>query len=87
MRALNVSAVVDLPREQVFDYLSDIANHAEFTDHYVDEFRLERLQSSGLGAAARYRIRFPLGRIWAECVIAEVDRPYLVRLDHLEAAF
>ena len=40
---------VDAPRERVFDYLSDIANHAEFSDHYLHDFRLERLDSTGRG--------------------------------------
>jgi len=81
MRPFSISAVVDAPRERVFAYLSDIANHADFGAAYLDEFRLERLESSGVGAAARYRIRFPLGRTWAESVLAELEAPHLIRLD------
>ena len=47
-----VSRTIDAPRERVFEYLSNIANHAEFSDHYLHDFRLERLDSSGLGASA-----------------------------------
>jgi uncharacterized protein YndB with AHSA1/START domain len=81
MRPFSVSTVMDVPRERVFDFLSDIANHAEFTDHYLSEFRLERLESSGIGAAARFRIDFPLGKVWGDCAIAELEHPHLVRLE------
>jgi uncharacterized protein YndB with AHSA1/START domain len=81
MRQISLSTVVDAPREQVFDYLSDIANHAEFTGHYLVDFHLGRLQSSGVGASASYRIAFPLGSTWGDCVIAALDRPHVVRLE------
>jgi uncharacterized protein YndB with AHSA1/START domain len=78
MRPLEVSRVIDTPREQVFDYLSDIANHVEFTDHFVKDFRLERIESRGVGAAARFRLVLGLGSIWCEQVLTELDRPFLI---------
>jgi uncharacterized protein YndB with AHSA1/START domain len=80
MRPVEVSTIVDAPRERVFDYLCDISNHAQFSDHLMEDFRLERIDSTGLGASARYRIGFPLGGIWGDCEITELERPYLVRL-------
>jgi uncharacterized protein YndB with AHSA1/START domain len=78
MRPLELSCVIDAPREQVFDYLSDIANHAQFTDHFVKDFRLERLESRGVGAGARFRLVLGLGAIWCEAVLTELDPPYLI---------
>jgi uncharacterized protein YndB with AHSA1/START domain len=78
MRPLEVSRVIDAPRERVFDYLSDIANHAEFTDHFVKDFRLERVESRGVGAAARFRIALGLGSIWCEQVLTKLERPYSI---------
>ena len=72
---------VDVPRERVFDYLSDIANHSAFADHYLKDFRLERLDSRGVGAAASYKIAFPLGATWGDCVIRELEAPYLIRIE------
>jgi len=46
---------IDRPREQVFAYLADVANHPEFTDHFLTGWRLTREQSEGRGAGARYR--------------------------------
>ena len=72
MRPIAVSHTVDAPRERVFEYLSDVANHAEFSDHYLHDFRLERLDSTGLGAAASWRMDFPLGRVWGDASITEL---------------
>jgi uncharacterized protein YndB with AHSA1/START domain len=64
------------PREEVFAYLVDIANHAEFTDHFLTDWRLTREDSVGLGAGARYRIRSRLNRFgWADLSFVEVEPP------------
>jgi uncharacterized protein YndB with AHSA1/START domain len=81
MRPVTVSRMIDTPRERVFAYLSDIANHAEFSDHYLSDFRLERLDSTGLGAAARWRMDFPLARVWGDATITEFDPPHLIVLE------
>jgi uncharacterized protein YndB with AHSA1/START domain len=74
---VTVTATVARPREEVFEYLADIANHAEFTDHFLKDFRLTREQSYGRGAGARYRVNMPLNRFpWADTTIVEFDPPY-----------
>jgi len=73
---ISVSTHIDAPREHVFDFLCDLANRPTFTDHVIDDFRLERLESVGVGAAARFRLR-ELG-VWMETQIVEVDRPYRI---------
>jgi uncharacterized protein YndB with AHSA1/START domain len=80
MRAFTCSATIDAPRGRVFDFLEDIGNHVEFSDHYLKDFRLERIDSRGVGAGARFRIA--LGRsLWGEIVIAELERPYRITLE------
>jgi uncharacterized protein YndB with AHSA1/START domain len=81
MRTITVTRTIDAPREQVFGYLSDIANHAEFSDHYLHDFRLERLQSRGMGASASYRLDFPLGRQWGDSAITGLESPHLLVLE------
>ena len=67
------------PREEVFDYLVDIANHPEFSDHYLKDWRLTRLDSQGRGAGARFRLDAPLQRFaWADLTFIEVERPYRI---------
>jgi uncharacterized protein YndB with AHSA1/START domain len=79
MDPVTVSIVIDAPREQVFDYLQDIANHAEFTDHYLVDWRLTRMDSVGRGAGARFRIKAPGNRFsWGDVTFAEVDRPHRI---------
>ena len=78
MRPVSVSVTIDAPRERVFEYLSDVANHAEFSDHYLEEFRLERLESRGVGASVSFRIGHRAQ--WGEAVITALDPPYRIEL-------
>jgi uncharacterized membrane protein len=50
---VELSITIDRPREEVFEYLADIANHPEFTDHYLKEWHLTRVDSYGRGASVR----------------------------------
>jgi uncharacterized protein YndB with AHSA1/START domain len=68
---------IDRPREEVFAYLADIANHPEFTDHFLADWRLTRIDSEGRGAGARYRQGGRLDRFgYYDLSFAEVDAPY-----------
>jgi uncharacterized protein YndB with AHSA1/START domain len=76
---VTVSIVVSAPREQVFDYLQDIANHSEFTDHYLVDWHLTRIDSVGRGAGARFRVKAPGNRFsWGDVTFAEVERPHRI---------
>jgi uncharacterized protein YndB with AHSA1/START domain len=91
MGPISVSTMIDAPRERVFEVLVDLANRPAFTDHFIAELRLERIESSGVGAAARMRVR---GRgTWMETVIDEVSPPHRIhergrggRLDRIPMA-
>ncbi|HEY0515917.1 MAG TPA: SRPBCC family protein [Solirubrobacteraceae bacterium] len=81
MDPVSVSIVISAPREQVFDYLQDIANHPAFTDHYLVDWHLTRLDSVGRGAGARFRLKVsgPGSRFgWGDVVLAEVERPHRI---------
>jgi uncharacterized protein YndB with AHSA1/START domain len=74
---VTLEVTIDRPREVVFDYLADVANHPEFTDHYLKDWRLTRMRSSGTGAGARYRIAKRGHRFgWADMNLVEVERPW-----------
>jgi len=76
MGPISVSTMIDAPRERAFEVLVDLANRPAFTDHFIAELRLERIESSGVGAAARMRVR---GRpTWMETVIDEVSPPHRI---------
>lgn len=74
-----MSTVISAPRERVFEYLQDIANHSEFSDHYLVDWHLTRIDSVGRGAGARFRVKIPLNRFnWADVTFAEVERPHRI---------
>jgi uncharacterized protein YndB with AHSA1/START domain len=74
-----VSSTISRPREEVFEYLADIANHPEFTDHYLVDWRLTREESYGTGAGARCRMKQPLRRFnWADTTLAELEPPFRI---------
>jgi uncharacterized protein YndB with AHSA1/START domain len=76
---ITASVMIDRPREEVFAYLADIANHPEFSDHYLKEWRLTRIDSVGRGAGARFRVDAPCQRFgWADLTFVEVEPPYRI---------
>jgi uncharacterized protein YndB with AHSA1/START domain len=81
MGPLTVSILIDAPRERVFEYLQDLANHPEFTDHYLHDWRLTRADSVGRGAGARFRVAVPgPGHrfSWSDVTFAEVEPPHRI---------
>jgi uncharacterized protein YndB with AHSA1/START domain len=67
------------PREEVFEYLADVANHQEFSDHYLKHWRLLRIDSVGRGAGARFKMDAPFQRFgWADMTFVEVDPPFRI---------
>lgn len=79
MDPVTQEVIIARPREEVFEYLADIANHAEFSDHYLVDWHLTREDSYGQGAGVRYRARVPLNRFsWADATFVEVESPRLI---------
>jgi uncharacterized protein YndB with AHSA1/START domain len=64
---------IDAPREVIFDYLLDINTRARLFDGAIEDFRLLRLESRGVGAGARFR--FKRRSAWNDTAITAVDRP------------
>jgi uncharacterized protein YndB with AHSA1/START domain len=76
---VTVSVTIDKPREEVFDYLADIANHPEFMDHFLKDWHLTRVESYGRGAGARFRVIGPLNRFgWEDVTFLKVEPPYRI---------
>ena len=79
MDPVTVTTTIGRPREEVFEYLADLANHPEFTDHYLVDWHLTREESYGRGAGARFRIDMPLNRFpWGDVTFAEFDPPWRI---------
>jgi uncharacterized protein YndB with AHSA1/START domain len=75
-----VSAEIDIdaPRERVFAILADLSNRPAFCDHFQHEFRLQRIDPVGIGAAARFRVEAPFFHFWMETVLGTVEAPHLI---------
>ncbi|MBA3264679.1 MAG: SRPBCC family protein [Thermoleophilaceae bacterium] len=75
MREVTVSTVISAPREEIFDFVCDLAGRPAFTDHFMRDYRLARVNPVGVGAASRFQLRAPFAKEYAELQITEVDRP------------
>ena len=76
MDPVTVSVLIAKPPEEVFDYLADVANHQEFTDHFLKHFRLYSENSYGQGAGARFKVEKRFNRFgWGDFTFIEVEPP------------
>jgi uncharacterized protein YndB with AHSA1/START domain len=79
MGPVSAEIEIDAPRERVFTTIADLAGRPSFTDHFLTDFHLTRIESSGIGAGARFRIASPLRAVWMDTVIVELEEPHRVR--------
>jgi uncharacterized protein YndB with AHSA1/START domain len=75
VRQVVVDTFISASREEVFDFVADLAGRPAYTDHYLDDYRLARANPYGKGAAARFLLRAPLAKEYGELEIVECDRP------------
>lgn len=62
---------IDAPREKIRDYLLEFTTRRELYGDSIDQFRLVRINSHGIGAGARFR--FTRGHAWADSTITGVE--------------
>lgn len=77
MGPVSATTTIDAPRERVCGLICDLAIRPAFTDHFATEYRLQRLDPVGVGAAARFRLGD--SGPWMDTAIEEVEAPHLVR--------
>ena len=76
MEPISLSTTIASPREAVFEYLADVANHAEFSDHCLVDWHLTREDSYGPGAGARFRFKSRFDRFsYGDITLAELTPP------------
>jgi uncharacterized protein YndB with AHSA1/START domain len=76
MEPITLSTTIAKPREVVFEYLVDVANHQEFSDHCMVDWHLTREDSYGRGAGARFRVKSRFDRFsYGDITLAEVTPP------------
>lgn len=76
MHPFSIEEQIGRPREEVFEYLADVANLPEFTDHFLEGWRMTREETYGLGAGGRFRADLPFQRFsWGDLTIVDLERP------------
>jgi uncharacterized protein YndB with AHSA1/START domain len=76
MEPVTLTTTIARPRDEVFEYLADVANHAEFTDHCLVDWHLTREDSYGVGAGGRFRTRSRFDRFsYGDVTLAELQPP------------
>jgi uncharacterized protein YndB with AHSA1/START domain len=76
MGPVSAEVEIDVPRQRVFEAIADLALRPAFTDHFLSDFRLTRIESTGVGAGARFRFDLRPRRVWADTTITELDAPH-----------
>ena len=75
MVPIHVHATIAAPREEIFDFVADLATRSSWMDHCICDLRLLHPRSDGVGAAARYQLKAPRYKPWVQTQIVEAERP------------
>ncbi len=78
MGPIGAEIEIDVPRQRAYEAIADLALRPAFTDHFVTGFHLTRIESTGVGAGARFRFVVGPRSVWTETTVAEVDEPYRI---------
>jgi uncharacterized protein YndB with AHSA1/START domain len=72
MKPVTVSVDVPVPREEVYDFLDVLANHEQFTDHFMLDWEVSGPER-GVGAKANVRVKATGEKDWTDMEIVEAD--------------
>lgn len=76
MGPVSAEIEIDASREPVFAAIADLGRRPSFTDHFLTGFHLTRIDSSGVGAGARFRTGSRRRSVWMDTAIVEVEPPH-----------
>jgi uncharacterized protein YndB with AHSA1/START domain len=73
---VSLDTYISASRDDVFEFVADLANRPAWTDHFQREFHLTGTNSDRTGSGARYRTDPPFGKqLYSDLAIVELDRP------------
>ncbi len=75
MGPISAETTIDAPRERVWELIADLSARPSFCDHFQTDYRLERIEPVGVGAAARFRVEAPGMKAWMDTVVTEASEP------------
>jgi hypothetical protein len=75
VRPIESRIVISAPRAEVFEFLTDVSNRVAWMDHFLTDYRLNRVNPVGVGAGAAFVVDSPLFPQRAEYQIVKADPP------------
>jgi len=78
MGPVSAEIEIDVARERAFEAIADLALRPRFTDHFLTDFHLTRIESTGVGAGARFRVDLAPRRVWMDTSIVELRAPHRI---------
>lgn len=78
MGPVSAEIEIDVPRARAFELIGDLSRRPAFTDHLLEDFRLTRIEPSGVGAGARFRFCHWPRSFWADTAIVEFEPPHRI---------
>jgi uncharacterized protein YndB with AHSA1/START domain len=72
---VSAAVEIDVPRRVAFAEICDLSRRPTFTDHFISDLHLTRVDPAGLGAGARFRFQTPPRHLWMDSTITEVIEP------------
>ena len=76
MGPVSAEVEIDASRERAFEFVADLANRPAFTDHFLSDFHLLDIDSTGVGAGARFRAFVPPRAVWMDTAISRSEFPH-----------
>jgi uncharacterized protein YndB with AHSA1/START domain len=73
MGPIRAEVEIDAPRERIFELIGDLSLRPSFTDHFLTDLHLTRIEPRGVGAGARFRVKAPLRSVWMDTTIVEQE--------------
>ncbi|HEY7257090.1 MAG TPA: SRPBCC family protein [Solirubrobacterales bacterium] len=75
MGPVGAAVEIDVPRSVAFAELCDLSRRPSFTDHFISDLRLTRIDPVGAGAGARFRFETFPRHLWMDTTITEIEEP------------
>jgi uncharacterized protein YndB with AHSA1/START domain len=81
MGPVSAEVEIDVPRQRAFEAIADLSLRPAFTDHFLSDFHLTRIEPTGVGAGARFRFAVWPRDVWMDTTVTEIDEPHRL-LEH-----